>query len=118
MIRIDKTFLGQSAIHLWREVLKKKSTPLIPLSGNYLILPYLYLDKNIRGIIIRKETMAGTAVWESIKTKINGKEENITICKKWGAIIVGYNKMWVLDDYPIQELNEISFDLPDVSSNL
>lgn len=43
MIKIDKIFLGPSTIYLWRETLKKKGEPLLPLNVNFMLLPYVKL---------------------------------------------------------------------------
>jgi hypothetical protein len=59
MIRIDKIFLGPSAIYLWREVLKKKSKPLVPLNINFMLLPYMKLSNETRKKIITEEIKAG-----------------------------------------------------------
>jgi hypothetical protein len=55
MIKIDKIFLGPSAIYLWRETLKKKSAPMMPLHTIFILLPYMHLPTEIHRIIINKE---------------------------------------------------------------
>jgi hypothetical protein len=108
MIKIDKIFLGPSAIYLWRETLKKKSTPIRPLKVNFMRLPYMNLSQEIRGIIINKEVKAGLPVWEAVKAKVNGVERDVIICKKWGAILMSPNQFMLCDKYPLQELHEIN----------
>jgi len=109
MIRIDKFILGPSAIYLWREVLKKKTAPLRPLNVNFMLLPHMNLSKEIRGKVILKELEAGLPVWEVVKTKVNGVERDVVVCKKWGAIIMRHGEAMIFDDYPLIELNEINF---------
>jgi hypothetical protein len=112
MIKIDNIFLGPSAIYLWREVLKKKTPPMRPLNTNFMLLPYMYLDQETRGIIIRKEIKAGLPVWEVVKAKVDGVERDVIICKKWAAILMDQHSFMLCDDYPLQELHEINFDVP------
>jgi hypothetical protein len=111
MIKIDKIFLGPSAIYLWREVLKKKTAPMRPLHVNFMILPHMKLDQETRGVIIRKEMKAGMPVWETVKAKVNGVERDVIICKKWGAILMDQRRFMLCDDYPLLELHEINFPI-------
>lgn len=110
MIKIDKVFLGPSAIYLWREVLKKKTAPIRPLHVNFLLLPSMKLDLKTRGIIIRKEMEAGLPVWEAVKAKVNGVERDVIICKKWGAILIDAHRVMFCNDYPLIELDVIIFN--------
>jgi hypothetical protein len=109
MIKIDKVFLGPSAIYLWREVLKKKTVPMRPLHANFMILPYMRLDKETRGILIHKESEAGFPVWEKVRVKVDGTERDVIVCKKWGAILMDQHTCLLLDDYPWLEINAIDF---------
>ena len=110
MIKIDKVILGPSAIYLWREVLKKDSSPLRPLNINFMLLPYMNLDKKTRGTIIRQEMETGQLVLDKVKAKVNGVERDVIICKKWGAILMDSHSFILCDKYPLQELHEINFD--------
>ncbi len=112
MIKIDKVFLGPSTIYLWREVLKNKSVPMRPLGTNFMVLPYMNLNQETRGIIIRKEMEAGLPVWETVKAKVNGVERDVIICKKWGAILMDPHSFVIHPNYPLIELREIDFDVP------
>ncbi len=112
MILIDKVFLGPSAIYLWREVLKKKTAPMRPLHANFLVLPYMKLDRATRGIIIKKEIEAKLPVWEAVRAKVDGVERDVIICKKWGAILLDSHTILLCDDYPLLELHEINFGVP------
>lgn len=109
MILIDKIFLGPSAIYLWREVLKKKEKPIVPLNVNFLLLPHMYLPTETRKIIIQKELEAGMEVWERVKTKINGQDVEVLLCKRWAAILFPSGVVMICPDYPLQELHEITF---------
>lgn len=113
MIKIDKIFLGPSAIYLWREVLKKKTAPMRPLHTNFMLLHNMNLNREIRGIVIRKEMEAGMPVWEAVKAKVDGVERDVIICKKWGAILMDPHQFIVCDDYPLRELHEINFVIPE-----
>lgn len=118
MIKIDKIFLGPSAIYLWREVLKKKTPPMRPLNVNFMLLPHMKLDQKTRGIIIKKEMAAKLPVWESVKAKVDGIERDVIICKKWGAILMDPHHFMICDDYPLLELHEINFGPPDEGTEL
>ena len=59
MIKIDKVFLGPSAIYFWRETLKKKPIPMRPLNVNFMLLPYMNLSIETRKKIIKEEMKAG-----------------------------------------------------------
>jgi hypothetical protein len=109
MVSIDKAFLGPYAIFLWHETLKKKTPPIRPLNANYMLLPYMRLDKTTRGIIIKKELSAGLPIFELVKTRVNGIEKDVIVCKKWGAILLDNNTILLCDDYPLINLNEIKF---------
>lgn len=109
MIKIDKVILGPSAIYLWREVLKKKTCPIVPLTVNFLLLPYMKLSIESRKTIIAMEMEAGHKILELAKIKVNGVERDVLICKKWGAILMKPNEFLLIDDYPILELTEIRF---------
>jgi hypothetical protein len=119
MIKIDKAFLGPSAIYLWREVLKKSTPPIRPLNVNYMLLPHMNLDKKTRGIIIKKEIKLGLPVFETIKAKVDGIERDVIVCKKWGGILLDAHTLLLCDEYPIIELSEINFgNKPDSASPL
>ena len=109
MIKIDKVFLGPSAIYLWHEVLKKKAHPMVPLPVNFLLLPYMKLSMESRKTIIAREMEAGYEIWDHVNLKVNGVERDVIICKKWGAILTTPNSYFLIDDYPILELTEIRF---------
>lgn len=117
MIKIDKAFLGPSAIYLWREVLKKNTPPIRPLNINYMLLPHMHLDKATRGIIIKKEIELGLPVFETIKAKVNGIERDVIVSKKWGGILLDAHNLLLCDDYPIIKLQEINFSNKHDSSN-
>ena len=67
------------------------------------------LSVDIRKKIIAEEVKAGDKVWERVKAKVNGIDRDVVICKKWGALSISQNKILMLGDYPIIELNEINF---------
>jgi hypothetical protein len=113
MIKIDKIYLGPSAIYLWRETLKKKDKPMVPLSVNFMLLPHMKLSIETRKIIIKEEMQAGYKIWECVKAKVNGVERDVIICKKWGAILMRPNEAMVFDDYPLLELHAIDFPTSD-----
>jgi len=100
MIKIDKIFLGPSAIYLWRETLKKKENPMVPLNVNFMLLPHMKLSIQARKEISALEMKAGYKIWERVKAKVSGVERYVFVCKKWGAILMTPNDAMVLDDYP------------------
>ena len=106
MVKIDKVFLGPSAIYLWRESLKKKSIPMRPLNVNFMLLPYMNLSIETRKIMIKEEMKAGYKIWETVRAKVDGVERDVIICKKWGAILIKPNEAMVFDDYPLLELKK------------
>ena len=83
-----------------------------PLKTNFMILPYMNLDKKTRGIIIKKEMEAGWPVWKAVKAKVDGVERDVIICKKWGAILIDPHRVLLCDDYPLLELQAIDFGVP------
>jgi hypothetical protein len=108
MIKIDKIFLGPCAIYLWRETLKKKTKPIIPLSVNFMLLPHMNLSPAIREIVMKKEIEAGYKIWEVVQAKVNGVEKDVIVCKKWGAIMLNPKLILINDNYPLIELHEIT----------
>lgn len=109
MIKIDKIYLGPSAIYLWHECLKKKSKPIIPLNVNYMMLPHMHLSIEDRKAIIKKEMEIGYKIWEKVRTKVDGEERDVIICKKWGAFLLPSGQIMIIADYPLLEVKEISF---------
>jgi hypothetical protein len=111
MKKIDRLALGPSAPYLWHEMRKKRYSVMNPPSAMYLILPHRRLSNEVRAKIIIEEMAQGDEVWSEIQTKVNGTEAKLYACKKWGAIILG-DQILCLDEYPLQELSQITFDVP------
>jgi hypothetical protein len=111
MKKIDRLTLGPSAPYLWHEMRKKRYSVMNPPSTMYLVLPHLRLSSEARANIIIQEMAEGGEVWSEIQTKINGTEAKVYVCKKWGAIFLG-DRIVCLDQYPLQELSQITFDVP------
>jgi hypothetical protein len=77
----------------------------------YLLLPHLRLSNETRAKIVMQEMEEGREVWSEIRTKINGIETSVYVCKKWAAVLLG-ERILCLDQYPLQELSQINFDFP------
>ncbi|MGH7743974.1 MAG: hypothetical protein ACREQ5_04030 [Candidatus Dormibacteria bacterium] len=111
MKKIDRLALGPSAPYLWREMRKKRYSAMNPPSSMYLLLPHLRLSNEVRAKIVMQEMEEGREVWSEMRTKINSAETPVYVCKKWGAVLLG-DRILCLDQYPLQELSQIRFDVP------
>jgi len=111
MKKIDRLALGPSAPYLWREMRKKRYSVMNPPSSMYLLLPHLRLSNEVRSKIVMREMEEGREVWSEVRTKINGLETPVYVCKKWAAVLLG-DRILCLDQYPLQELSQINFDVP------
>lgn len=114
MKRIDREVLGPSAPYLWREMRKRRYTPMSPAKASYMLLPYLRLTEDERAEIIFREMTEGKPVWIDMETTIDGVEVTVKACRDWGAFLLG-SQMIVLNEYPLQELSEISIKSPPTS---
>jgi hypothetical protein len=112
MKTIDAIVLGRAAKHLWREMRKRRYVLMNPASSAYMILPHLYLSREVRSQIVMEEIAEGREVWTEMPTTIDGQETKIPACRRWGAILLG-ERMIVLDQYPLQELKSINLSPPD-----
>jgi len=111
MKKIDRVALGPSAPYLWREMRKKRYEVMYPPSAAYLLVPYLRLSNEVRGKIILEEMAEDREVWSEMETKINGADVKLYVCKKWAGVFLG-DRIMCLDQYPLQELSQITFDVP------
>jgi len=111
MKAFDRVFLGPGARYLWHEMKKRQSILLAPASAAYMMLPYLKLSRDVRARIIAEEIAEGRPVWSQMPTTINGQQTNVLACQEWGAILWGDGVM-MLDEYPLQGLQNISFPEP------
>jgi len=111
MKKIDRLSLGPAAPYLWQEMRKKRYSVMNPPSSMYLVLPHLRLTNEVRAKIVVQEMEEGHEVWSEMRTKINGTENRVYVSKKWGAVLLG-NVILCLDQYPLQELSQIKFDVP------
>lgn len=111
MKKIDRVALGPSAPHLWCEMRKKRYALMYPPSAAYLLLPHMRLSNEVRAKIIVQEMGEGGDVWSEIQTKINGVDTKLYVCKKWAGVFLG-DRIRCLDQYPLQELSQITFDVP------
>lgn len=108
MKKIDRIVLGPSAPYLWHEMRKNRySMTMAPPSSMYLVLPHLYLSKEVREKIIMQEMAEGGDVWSEMEIKINGTETKVLVCKKWGAVLLDH--IMCLDSYPLQIISELMF---------
>jgi hypothetical protein len=53
----------------------------------------------------------GRAVWSEIQTKVNSADAKLYVSKKWAGVFLG-DRIMCLDQYPLQELSQITFDVP------
>ena len=106
MKTIDGIVLGPAAKYLWRETRKKRYALMAPASAMYMMLPYMKLSQEVRQRVVIEEMAAGRQVWSEMATTINGQEAKVSVCRDWGAILLG-GQMIVLDQYPLQELTDI-----------
>jgi hypothetical protein len=111
MKKIDRVALGPSAPYLWHEMRKKRYAVMYPPSAAYLLLPHMRLSNEVRTQIIVQEMAEGREVWSEIQTKVNGAETKLYVCKKWAGVFLG-DHILCLDQYPLQELSQITFDVP------
>jgi len=115
MKKVDLYFLGPSAKYLWREMRKKRYVPLYPVKSSYLLLPYLRLSAKQRIQILNQEVVSGENVWQEFETMVNGKTATIFASQKWGILRLG-KQIEVLENYPIVNLESISFNFEDISN--
>ena len=111
MKKIDRAALGPSAPYLWHEMRKKRYAMMYPPSAAYLLLPHLRLSNEVRAKIIMQEMAVGREVWSEIQTKINGDDARLYVSKKWAGVFLG-DRIMCLDQYPLQELSQITFGPP------
>jgi hypothetical protein len=111
MKKIDRLALGPSAPYLWREMRKKRYAVMYPPSAAYLPLPHLRLTNEVRAKVIGEEMAEGGEVWSEIQTNVNGIDARLDVCKKWAGVFLG-DRIMCLDQYPLQELPQITFDVP------
>ncbi len=71
-----------------------------------MMVPYMNLSQEIRQRVIIEEMTAGRQVWSEMTTTVDGRETKVSVCREWGAILLG-GQMIVLDQYPLQELKDI-----------
>jgi len=107
MKQIDRKVLGPSATYCWREARKRRYTYMSPPRAGYMLVPHLGLSKGDRVKILSEELAEGAIAWSEIETNINGQPAKVLACKKWGIVALG-NRLLVLDQYPLQQLKEIS----------
>jgi hypothetical protein len=112
MKTIDAIVLGPAAKYLWLEMRKKRYQFMAPASAIYMMLPYMKLSGEVRQRIITEEMAAGRQVWSEMTTTINGQETKVSVCREWGVILLA-GEMIFLDQYPLQQLNNIHIPLPD-----
>jgi hypothetical protein len=110
MKKIDRLALGPSAPYLWREMRKKRYALTYPPSAMYLLLPHLRLSNEARARIIMQEMAEGREVWSEIQTKVNGVDDKLYVCKSWAGVLLG-DRIMCLDQYPLQELSQITFNV-------
>lgn len=111
MKKIDRVALGPSAPYLWREMRKKRYAIMYPPSAAYLLLPHMRLSNEVRTKIIIQEMAEGREVWSEIQTNVNGVDTKLYVCKQWAGVFLG-DSILCLDQYPLQELSQITFDVP------
>jgi hypothetical protein len=104
--KIDRFVLGPSAPCLWREMRKRRYTPMHPPKVGYLLLPHLRLSEQERAKIIIEEAAQGQEVWTDMPTTVDGRPVTVKACRKWGAILLG-QQLVMLGEYPLQELASI-----------
>lgn len=109
MKKIDRKVLGPGGKYLWHEMKERRYSLMNPPSSAYMLLPYLKLSNETRKKVILEEIAEGRQVWSEKVTKINGREQKVQVCERWGAIILGH-EMIVLDRYPLRDISEITFD--------
>jgi hypothetical protein len=112
MKAIDAIALGPAAKYLWREMRKKRYQLMAPASAMYMMVPYLKLSGEIRQRVIMEEMAAGRQVWSEMTTTVNGQETKVSVCREWGAILLG-GQVIFLDQYPLQQLSNIHVPRPD-----
>ena len=105
--KLDSDIEGPSSKYLWKEMRKKRYDLKYPAGPFYMLLPYLRLEKEQRAKIFFEEQSLGFDNVELMNTKINGVESKIPCNKKWG-IILFKDSIMVLDNYPLNELGNIS----------
>ena len=115
MKKIDDAFLGPSARYLWREMRKRRYTPMYPASAGYMLLPHLRLSSQDRLNIVSEEAATGQAILEDIVTCVNGKPTTVRASRKWGILLLD-DRMLALDNYPLVELADIHISEVDTAN--
>jgi hypothetical protein len=106
MKKIDKIVLGPSAPFLWREMRKRRYTPVGPAKAAYMILPHLCLNEIDRIKIVFLEAKEDKNTWVDMKTTSDGSDIIIKACKKWG-VIQWHDSIMALKQYPLIEITSI-----------
>lgn len=106
MKRIDRAALGPAAPYLWREMRKRRYKLMSPPGSLYMILPHFGLSTRVRLRILHEEVREGREVWAPMRAIVNGQEEAIIGCQRWGAFC-WREQLFVLDNYPIHSPIEI-----------
>jgi hypothetical protein len=113
MKKIDKIAVGHEARFFWPKLRRRRYEPSLSPHVEYVIAPYMKLTPAERGAVLDEEAREGKAVWEPMRTKINGEERIVIVNKKWAGILVAPNQVMFLDVYPLNNLESITFDPPE-----
>ncbi len=103
---IDRSTLGPSAPYLWREVRKKRYTPMAPPKITYMILPHYRLSDAERVEVFKLELAAGLDSWSAMPTRVDDRAAVVMASKKWGLVALGSGVL-VLPQYPLQKIEHI-----------
>lgn len=104
--KLDMEIEGPASKYLWKEMRRKRYDLKYPAGAFYMLLPYMKLEKEERAKIFIEEQSLGYKNIEYIDTKVNGVNTRMPCNKKWG-ILIFKNRLIILDNYPLQQLNSI-----------
>ena len=107
MKKIDRSVIGPASPYLWREVRKRRYNVMVPPRVGYLLLPEMFLSGSDRLRIVMDEVKEGTVVWSEMTTTVNETPARVFACKRWGVIVLG-DRLFALERYPLQELQNIT----------
>lgn len=117
MKHLDRVALGPAAPFLWRQARKKRYELSGPPRAMYMLVPYFHLPGHERLQIALQEQAEGKVVWSEIETMINGQPAKVLASKEWGLLLLG-DRCMPLDQYPLQKLESLNFEVPSVTTEV
>ncbi|MGD0288871.1 MAG: hypothetical protein ABSC63_04320 [Candidatus Binataceae bacterium] len=106
MKRIDAVAVGPETRFFWRKLRERRYDRTLPPKVQYMLGPLIRLSEQERATVINEEAQQGNSIWEPMETSLDGKPATVPVCKKWAAVILG-NQVIFLEQYPLVQLGPI-----------